>query len=560
MRTCVSYGAYVHLVRCVCASRTVRDDKRGQNGASKANNRTKERGFSDFISTFVEPSGASFAMPSDTKASDNPGAAALWEGRCRPTENKNLKPLCRRIVKSMNCFKTYALTLLALLFTACSGSDNGGDDDNPSSGNVTATLTPENIQATAVGGTYSIEVKTTAKEWTAYSSDESVVKVSTSQTTSQTGTITATVTPNQSSSERTATVTFKSGTFRKNVTVKQTAPLSLSTTLISRNSEAGTVDITVSGPSDWTATPSDSWITTTRNDNTLTVSIAANSGNERKGTVTVATADESAEITVTQFASGDAVEVPEGYELVWRDEFNSGTTLSSDWTHERQAAGWVNNELQTYATGAHDGINITEIKDGHLNINCFKASDGKIYSGRVYAKVSTGWKYGYFEARMKLPSGKGTWPAFWMMPVNNDWSSNPWPMCGEIDIMEEVGVVPNEVSSSIHTQDYNHTKNTQKTHAMTISKAEGEYHVYALEWTEDAITTYVDGKVQLAVTKSQLGSSHNQWPFHYAFYPIFNLAFGGSWGGMNGVDYSILNNGGITLEVDYLRIFQKKTK
>ena len=199
------------------------------------------------------------------------------------------------------------------------------------------------------------------------------------------------------------------------------------------------------------------------------------------------------------------------------------------------------------------GNKVTEVQDGSLHIHCFKEG-GKIYSGRVYAHVGTGWQYGWFEARINLPKGKGTWPAFWMMPVGNDWNTNPWPMCGEIDIMEEVGCVPNEVSSSIHTQDYNHTKNTQKTHAMTIAKAEGEYHVYALEWTEDAITTYVDGKVQLAVKKSVLGSGHNQWPFHYAFYPILNLAWGGDWGGMNGVDESALP---VTMSVDYIRVFQK---
>jgi beta-glucanase (GH16 family) len=142
-----------------------------------------------------------------------------------------------------------------------------------------------------------------------------------------------------------------------------------------------------------------------------------------------------------------------------------------------------------------------------------------------------------------------------MMPVGNDWSTNPWPKCGEIDIMEEVGVVPNEVSSSIHTQDYNHTKNTQKTHAMTISKAEGEFHKYALLWTADEIITYVDDKEQLRVSKAKLGSGHDQWPFHYAFYPIFNLAWGGDWGGMNGVDDNALP---ITMEIDYIRIFQKK--
>lgn len=452
--------------------------------------------------------------------------------------------------------KIYTLLLFSTLCLSCSSDNNGGDDGG--SGSVTVTLSPDNINATAPGGTYTIDVKTSAKEWTAYSSDASAVSVSVTGTTSQTGSITAVVSKNTSSAQRTATVTFKSGTFRKDIAVVQSAPLAADQTSISKSADAVTVDVAVSGPADWTAKASDSWIKTSRNGSTLTLSLDANKGSERKGTVTLATADETFEIAVTQYASGDAVEIPEGYELVWRDEFNSGTSLSAEWTHEKQAAGWVNNELQTYSSGAYDGINITEIKDGHLNIHCFKASDGKIYSGRVYAKVSTGWKYGYFEARIKLPSGKGTWPAFWMMPVNNNWSTNPWPMCGEIDIMEEVGVVPNEVSSSIHTQDYNHTKNTQKTHAMTISKAEGEYHVYALEWTEDAITTYVDGKVQLAVTKSALGSSHNQWPFHYEFYPILNLAFGGSWGGMNGVDYSILNNGGITMEVDYLRVFQKK--
>ncbi len=456
----------------------------------------------------------------------------------------------------MKHLKIYTLALLALLCSSCS-SDNGGNEGGGAS-NITVSLSPETISTSALGGTYTIDVTTNAKEWTAYSSDASTVAVTPSGTTSQTGTIKAVVTKNTTSSSRTATVTFKSGTFRKEITVTQTAPLSVDQTSISKPAEATSVDLTVSGPDNLALVTTDDWITAHIYGKTLTIMLEENTGGERKGIVTLMSGDEIVEISVTQFASDDEVDTPEGYELVWRDEFNSGTSLGSDWTHEKQAAGWVNNELQTYSSGTHDGINITEIKDGHLNINCFKATDGKIYSGRVYAKVNQGWKYGYFETRIKLPSGKGTWPAFWMMPVNNDWTNNPWPMCGEIDIMEEVGVVPNEVSSSIHTQDYNHTKNTQKTHAMTISNAEGEYHVYALEWTEDAITTYVDGKVQLSVKKSDIGSSHNQWPFHYEFYPILNLAFGGSWGGMNGVDYSILDNGGITMEVDYIRVFQKK--
>ena len=247
--------------------------------------------------------------------------------------------------------------------------------------------------------------------------------------------------------------------------------------------------------------------------------------------------------------------VPEGYTLVWSDEFNEGTVPGSDWVHENWDAGHVNHELQTYTDKVVDGKRTTEIKDGFLNINCFKGSDGKIYSDRMNAKPSTGWLYGYFEARICLPEGKGTWPAFWMMPSNVDWGTNPWPKCGEIDIMEEVGADPNEVSSSLHTEKYNHTKNTQKTHAMNCAGAEGGFHTYALEWTEDAITTYVDGKVQLKALKSEMGTDHDSWPFHYAFYPILNLAWGGDWGGYKGVDESALP---VTMKVDYVRIFQKK--
>ena len=276
---------------------------------------------------------------------------------------------------------------------------------------------------------------------------------------------------------------------------------------------------------------------------------------ERTGSVIVMSGNTRKSIAVSQAASLDS-NAPEGYKLVWNDEFNSGSELNAaDWTHEVWGKGRVNNELQEYVNHkTPGGALVTQIKNGALHITALK-ENGKVYSGRVYAKVKQGWKYGYIEASIKLPKGKGTWPAFWMMPVGNDWATNPWPMCGEIDIMEEVGVVPNEVSSSIHTQDYNHTKNTQKTHAMTIDKAEGEFHTYALLWTADEMTTYVDGKVQLNVKKSVLGSGHNQWPFHYPFYLILNLAWGGDWGGMQGVDESALP---VTMEVDYVRVFQKK--
>ena len=246
--------------------------------------------------------------------------------------------------------------------------------------------------------------------------------------------------------------------------------------------------------------------------------------------------------------------VPEGYELVWSDEFDEGDVPSSEWVIENWQPGRVNHELQTYTGKTVDGKKTLEVKDGLLHINCFKGSDGNIYSGRMNARPDSGWTYGYFEARINLPSGKGTWPAFWMMPVKTDWENNGWPRCGEIDILEEVGVDKDRVSSSLHTKNYNHTINTQKTHEIKLDGAEGEFHIYSAEWTPDSIVTYVDGKVQLRALKSEMGEDHDSWPFHYAFYPILNLAWGGDWGGYKGVDENALP---ATMLVDYVRIYQK---
>jgi beta-glucanase (GH16 family) len=213
-----------------------------------------------------------------------------------------------------------------------------------------------------------------------------------------------------------------------------------------------------------------------------------------------------------------------------------------------QNAGWVNDELQNYVNHTTPGgAKVTEIKDGKLLINCLK-EDGKIYSGRVYAKVTEGWTYGYIEASIKLPKGKGTWPAFWMMPVN----FKSWPADGEIDIMEEVGGHANYVSSSLHANAHVHSNGTQVTHEMYLEGAEDGFHTYAIKWTHENITTYVDGQVQLSYDNKGLG--RDDWPYDDPFYVIFNLAWGGSWGGTYGIDESALP---CTMEIDYIRVFQK---
>ena len=337
---------------------------------------------------------------------------------------------------------------------------------------------------------------------------------------------------------------------------KSTGEITCSPTELTFIANGGEQTVNVKSSGDWLAYTSDGWIkvnpqNSTEKTGVLAVKVDANGTyDDREGTVTVKTGNTRQVINVKQPgiprpAVDPTMNVPEGYEIDWFDEF-TGISLGADWSYEVKNAGWVNNEKQNYV----NGNGVTEVSNGTLKINC-KKMDGKIYSGRIYAKKNKGWKYGWVEARIKLPKGKGTWPAFWMMPVDE---SDGWPTCGEIDIMEEVGYHPNYTSSSIHCNSYNHTKGTQKTAERLTPGAEGEFHVYALEWTENYIQTYVDGNPLLHFDNDGAGNK-NTWPFNKEFYVILNLAWGGDWGGAQGVDESALP---VTMEVDYVRVFKKK--
>lgn len=323
--------------------------------------------------------------------------------------------------------------------------------------------------------------------------------------------------------------------------------------------------ISVSASREWMAYSEDSWITlegdylnpttgeisTVETSATITLNIEANTGEERVGTVVLKAGTNRTYVTVTQEAAPyqDITCPLDGYTLVWNDEFDSGSVPGDDWTHEVWGPYTVNNELQYYVDGATPaGSRVTEVSDGTLKINCLKES-GNVYSARLYAKVKEGWKYGYIEASIKLPGGKGTWPAFWMMPVNY----TSWPDDGEIDIMEEVGYNPNYCVSTIHCNKYNNGGTSVESATNYIATAESEFHTYALEWTADYMTFYHDNVAVL--TYSNDGMGNDAWPFGNPFYVILNVAWGGSWGGAMGVDESVLP---ATMEVDYVRVFQKE--
>ena len=337
--------------------------------------------------------------------------------------------------------------------------------------------------------------------------------------------------------------------------------IDVSPTEISVGYQESINNLTINSDLEWTAFSDDAskeWISCKMIDGgakgTVQITIKANTTYQsRKGEVVVKAGSARTYIPVVQDAKPEApvdpdIIAPEGYRLVWNEEFTDGASPDPDkWYYETGGDGWGNHELQHYVAGNQGDEQLAPIKEGILNIIA-KKIDGKVYSIRLNTKES--WKYGYFEARLKLPKGKGTWPAFWMMPKNY----TAWPDDGEIDIMEEVGYNPNYVSSAIHCKAYNHSIGTQKTKDVLEPTAQTEFHLYALKWTEDYICTYVDGK-ELLRFENDKENKKDSWPFNAPFYIKLNLAWGGDWGGALGVDESALP---ATYEIDYVRVFQQK--
>ncbi|NWF89896.1 MAG: glycoside hydrolase family 16 protein [Ignavibacteriaceae bacterium] len=240
-------------------------------------------------------------------------------------------------------------------------------------------------------------------------------------------------------------------------------------------------------------------------------------------------------------------EIP-GYTLVWNDEFDKANIDLTKWEHEVNGDGGGNNELQYYTNLASNSF----IENGHLIIKAiYENYQGKYFtSARMRSKNKGDWLYGRIEAVAKLPTGKGTWPAIWMLPT--DWEYGNWPESGEIDIMEHVGYDPNVVHGSIHTKAYNHVLGTQKTAKLPVPTATTEFHKYAIEWFEDHIDFYIDSIKYFSFTNENKGSAY--WPFDKRFHLILNLAVGGNWGGAQGIDPGAFP---ARLEIDYVRVYKK---
>lgn len=245
------------------------------------------------------------------------------------------------------------------------------------------------------------------------------------------------------------------------------------------------------------------------------------------------------------------------YKLVWSDEFErDGLPDPAKWRYDVGGGGWGNQELEYYQDSQAPVTTPNAfVKDGCLIIEARreKIKDNAYSSARLLSKGRGSWQYGRFEIRAKLPKGRGTWPAIWMLPT--DWAYGGWPSSGEIDIMEHVGFDQDNIVGTVHCEAYNHIKHTEKGKTIHVPGVSEDFHVYAIEWLPEEIRFFVDGTCYFTFCPWELTKqvTYKEWPFDKPFHLLLNIAVGGSWGGRDGVDDTIFPQ---RMEVDYVRVYQ----
>ena len=260
---------------------------------------------------------------------------------------------------------------------------------------------------------------------------------------------------------------------------------------------------------------------------------------------------------------------PTGWKLVWSDEFNGAAGSAPDpanWNYDLgNNNGWGNHEAEVY-TNSSD--NIFEDGKGNLVIRAIRDSAGNYTSARIQTgspgasthTADLNWKYGRIEARIKLPFGQGVWPAFWML--GEDIGQVGWPGCGEIDIMENFGTYHDNASinnGTAHGPGYSGDHGIGKAYTLQFGqKVADDFHVYAIEWTQDSILWFVDGVVFHKVTPAVLPAGQ-QWVFNNPFFILLNLAIGGNTGGATTFLGTPDPNAPFAPQdmlVDYVRVYQ----
>ena len=252
--------------------------------------------------------------------------------------------------------------------------------------------------------------------------------------------------------------------------------------------------------------------------------------------------------------TGGDIPAPDGYRLVWSDEFDGSEVNTANWTH------WItgnpyNNELQYYTARKQNST----VENGVLHIVAYKESytgpDGSrdYTSARINTAGKVDFRYGRVDVRAQMPIGQGIWPAIWMLPTDDAYGG--WPHSGEIDIMEYLGHEPALVHGTLH-----HTRADSPSHDYAGSSYQlpsgtfaDDFHEFSLEWDETEMRWYVDG-VQYRVARNWATFGHDfPAPFDQRFHLLLNLAVGGDWPGSP--DHSTVFPQ--IMKVDYVRVFER---
>lgn len=241
------------------------------------------------------------------------------------------------------------------------------------------------------------------------------------------------------------------------------------------------------------------------------------------------------------FSTEPPVAPGSGFEdLVFEENFDvNGPPNPANWSYNLGAGGWGNGEVQYYTDSAENAV----VQDGILKITAkAQAFNGSNYtSARLVTENKFEFKYGKIEVRAKLPSGGGTWPAIWMLGEN--YATNPWPACGEIDIMEHKGNDQNKILATLHLP--GNSGGGGISGNTTVPGVSTDFHIYSCEWSETSIKFFVDGTLFHSYANSAAT------PFNADFFLILNVAMGGTFGGT--IDPGFIQS---AMEVDYVKVYQ----
>ncbi len=238
---------------------------------------------------------------------------------------------------------------------------------------------------------------------------------------------------------------------------------------------------------------------------------------------------------------------PQIYVKVWSDEFNTpGLPDSTKWDYE---VGKIRNDELQYYTYKRSGN--ARIQDTVLILEARK----EVFQGAAYTSASLisrlkgDWLYGKFEFSARVPTGNGTWPAIWMMPTYSEYGG--WPKSGEMDIMEYVGMNPNNLYYTAHFEGTNGTGHQSSGIQTTFSQPYDKFIIFTFIWSPTKLEWYADGVKKITYNKPAV--DQRLWPFNKMFYLILNMAYGGSWGAQKGIDDSKLPH---KFLIDYVRVYQ----